>query len=625
MNKPLLDYGVTSIPTPLQTQEPGQVSIAVSYSGDETFEVSQLLFSVEIGGSGDSLTKEATGLRALAGNGWRIASLGGGSFRATPISGASQPVTGLSVEFIVSGFTVNDDPGTTHVSVFETTIVDKVKRQGSDEYPLIKTAGPLMLTGPTANLKSVDYGGESLISWSATHGATITLDLDGTTIDHVKGQPGTPLPVEGSYSIDAIERADTVVTCTATLNSGTGPQTKSGQVTISMNAPVIETLTVSRVNGLWWDVEAMWAAKGAATTTLTIGQNAPVKVPSNGGLQQASSLSTSDVTLTVTNPVTTVTKTVSQAPIPTNWVRVADGPSLPADCRPMLFQAGDEIGLWAESTLTPSKLYLSGDAKNWRLAEGTPEITPSGFISPLVSTPTTTFFPSWEKVPTSGPDGPTHGFFLFRRDIATGSWSKSPLLSFTNTEINANCLLMTADPNGVLYAGCLFPGPGIFFSSNDAGETWVPLSTPDDPVHASFAVLYSTLAWFDDTLRLVGDEMSSSTLQFVAWDPVKQWQPGAITGSASFNLNVQSSVVVDTLYMVPNPSNTAGGVPLQLFKMSAAGAVVGFGPASGAVLKDAEVLQNNIGFTAFNDIFLVCGPPSVISGGGIWMFSQPDF
>lgn len=625
MTQPHLDFGVTSSPIPLQTQEPGQISIVASYSGDGALDVSQLLFSVSIGGAADSLTNQATGLRALAGQGWQINDLGAGSFRATPASGTTVPITGQGVEFILSGFTVNATPGTTTVSIAETAIVDKAKSQWSGDYPLIKNAGPLTLTGPTAYPNSVDYGGSSVISWSATHGATIALDVDGTTIDHVKGQPGTPLPAVGSYTVENITRADAVVSCTAALNPGTGPQTKSGQVIIAMNDPAIETLTTSRMSGECGSVKASWTTKSAETVTLTMGEKPPKQVSPNGSSEVATTLWTSDVTLTVTNPVTTVTKTIPQPPTVTNWVRVADGPSLPADCRAQLFVVGDQIGLWADSRTTPSKLYLSSDGKNWHLEEGTPAVTPSWMVSPVLSTPTTTYFPNVVTLPQPAPDGSPYCVSLYRRDVASGTWSETSVISFTQEEVNTTCVLMAADPDGTIYAGSVTPGPGLFFKSQDDGETWTPLSTPNKPASSSLIFVFTALVWMDGALRLVGNKKESEDMLSVVWDPATGWTETPLSNTTLSRMNVQTSVVGDTLYMMPNPAEATNGLPLQLFKLTPDGAVTGFASAAGVEIKNSNVSINNIGFISFNGVFLACAPASILDGGGIWMFNQPDF
>ena len=215
MSDTLLTYAVLTTPDPIQaspqTGDPSLATLTIVVSNPKGHAVScqSIEFVFVEGTNARDFFSESTGIGATAPAGWSLMQ-SGAVFTAKPDSPQDGEIGAGGLVFILSNIGVNQEPGTTEMTVVEETS----SGTGTLSLPLAKfppqfTVGDLVATPDT-----VEQGGGTLLTWSGSSGATYELhytDAEGqlVSITHPAGDPNDPLPSTGSYQIDNLQASTT--------------------------------------------------------------------------------------------------------------------------------------------------------------------------------------------------------------------------------------------------------------------------------------------------------------------------------------------------------------------------------------------------------------------------------
>jgi hypothetical protein len=210
----LLTYAVSSNPDPIQaSQQTGSPSLAiltiiVSNDTHRLIECQSISFGFLKGTDAKDFFSDATGIGASVPTGWSLKQ-SGSLFTATPDKSPA-PIGADGMVFVLSNIEVNQQVGTTDMTVTETTSGNT----GTLAYPLSKFPQQFEVGELTADPPTINRGESTTLSWSGTGGATYELqyeDADGNTVTvtHVKDEPNQPLPANGNYTIDDLQQDTT--------------------------------------------------------------------------------------------------------------------------------------------------------------------------------------------------------------------------------------------------------------------------------------------------------------------------------------------------------------------------------------------------------------------------------
>ncbi|HEY0319608.1 MAG TPA: hypothetical protein VGC66_01425 [Pyrinomonadaceae bacterium] len=210
----LLTYAVQTNQDPIQaspqTGDKSSLTLMIVISNDthKIIDCQSLSFGFLKGTDAKDLFPDATGIGTSVPKGWSIKQ-DGSLFTATPDpskDGHNGKIGRDGLTFVLSNIKVNEQPGTTDMTITEVT----TNHTGTLSYPLEKFP-PQFKIGPlTAQPLIVNEGSSTTLFWNGTGGGTYELmyaDADGNTVTimHPKGEPDQPLPANGSYTIDKLE------------------------------------------------------------------------------------------------------------------------------------------------------------------------------------------------------------------------------------------------------------------------------------------------------------------------------------------------------------------------------------------------------------------------------------
>ncbi|KNG92096.1 hypothetical protein [Pseudaestuariivita atlantica] len=617
-NKPLLEWAATTTPNPLGIDNPGAVTILATNLTRKTIDLSSATFSFDVGSYGKDLATSFDGVGTHGPEGWNFVNEGSGVFGVTVESGHSPAVGADGLQFSISGIAVNDNPGTTMVTIEEVT---PDNRTAYKQAPLLKAYPDLTLEGPFVTPASVDYGGSVQVKWTATKGATVTLTVNGEVITHVKGNPNLPLPASGSYELDNITEAKTAIIATAELQTPTGRQKKEKPFILSLNAPTISDFTSSRVAGKPNTISVNWTATSVQQATLDIGSES-FDVTGLSTYEHAGSLFSETVKLTVTNPATGASQSVTQPPAVANFELASPGPDLQPPSFALMWATDNFLGLlYTEDFNAPPRVAFSPDGQNWTLGPAAPNegsgSSGTGYCPSVATLGDTVYVPQRKW---NGSDLTT---VLSQFSVSTNTWGTSQSMDWVPV---ANTLGVTiaSDGNSTLYAAEMGSSLSGLRQSTDQGATWTALTPPDDPVVSALCPINSGLTWIDGTLYLCGSYINKDKARVFTYNGDGGWTQLASTGDFPTYPNIQQVNWRGSLATLSAPlaqsrggDNTAGA--LQLFECTPAG-VWSQQPASTTQWINQDTGPLFLGLAEFKDIIFYSIGPSSYSGGGVYMY-----
>src|SRR5260221_2701686 len=217
MSDTLLTYKVHSTPDPIQVSpESGDASLAdvrivASNSTHRVIDCQSISFSFLKGSVAKDFFADDTGIATNAPDGWTIAQ-SGSFFTAKPDTPAAGKIGGEGVLFEFSGIQVNQQIGTTDLTITEVTKA----HTGTKVIELGKFPAEFEVGDLSADPDIVEEGGSTTLSWSGAGGGTYELQYEGAdgetvTITRPKDEPDQPLPVlSGSSTVDDLEMDPTI-------------------------------------------------------------------------------------------------------------------------------------------------------------------------------------------------------------------------------------------------------------------------------------------------------------------------------------------------------------------------------------------------------------------------------
>lgn len=175
----LLQYELTSSPDPLQAGAAGaQLTLIASNGGEDLVECTSIALTVVAGPNAKDLLEagDVAGLGTQVPDGWSVA--GDGATRTFTPAGGGAKIGRDAVVFVLDGIAVNDQPGTTPVTIAETASAASdppATRSAVAEVP--KFPAQFAVSELSAEPLDVAYGGSTTLEWTGSP-AKYTLDYD---------------------------------------------------------------------------------------------------------------------------------------------------------------------------------------------------------------------------------------------------------------------------------------------------------------------------------------------------------------------------------------------------------------------------------------------------------------
>ncbi|HEX8174274.1 MAG TPA: hypothetical protein VF543_04035 [Pyrinomonadaceae bacterium] len=292
MSNPLLTYAIQTNPDPLQASPQtgnstlATLTIVVSNSTGHYINCQSISFGFLQGTNARDLFADSTGISVITPTGWSIHQQGS-LFTATPNTPQDGQIGPTSLVFMLSNIKVNEQPGTTPMTVTEvTTTSTGSTNTGTQTFQLAKFP-PQFFVGPLmANPVNIALGQSTTLMWSGSSGATYELqyeDADGNTVSitHPNGQSGQPLPSTGSYTVDNLLANPTVFTLIVTMQVGgdDSPLQVQRQAVVTVSQLTVDfeaRPTTVPANGI---TKLTWRTTQATSCILDPGN---LTVPANG-------------------------------------------------------------------------------------------------------------------------------------------------------------------------------------------------------------------------------------------------------------------------------------------------------------------------------------------------------
>ena len=211
MSSTLLSYAILPNQDPIQASpQKGPASlltltIVVSNNTHKLIDCRSISFGFLKGTDAKDLLSDATGIGTAIPKGWKLTQIGA-LFTAKPDTAKDGKIGAAGLTFVLSNIKVNQQPGTTDMTITEVT----TKNTGTFVQSLEKFPQQFQVDQLTAEPLIVVQGSSTTLNWSGSSGATyelLYLDEDGNTVTimHPKGEPSQPLPPAGSYTIEDLQ------------------------------------------------------------------------------------------------------------------------------------------------------------------------------------------------------------------------------------------------------------------------------------------------------------------------------------------------------------------------------------------------------------------------------------
>jgi hypothetical protein len=223
MSDTLLDYSLSTEPDPLQVSPPtvdpslATLRILVSNSSDDLVNCKSIDFGFSVGENASDFSDDLSGVAVTSPPGWSVTQ-DGGDFTATPKTAAAGVIGRDGLTFTLSKMKVNKEPGTASLLITETAAsptafpsqpeAPRTTSIALAKFPLAFKVSELKAKPPPP----LKFGGSVTLSWVGTSGATYELRYeaaDGSIVSVTHTKDGQPLPANGSYHIDDLEKETT--------------------------------------------------------------------------------------------------------------------------------------------------------------------------------------------------------------------------------------------------------------------------------------------------------------------------------------------------------------------------------------------------------------------------------
>ncbi|MEA2664000.1 MAG: hypothetical protein QOI11_944, partial [Candidatus Eremiobacteraeota bacterium] len=271
----LLDYALLVNPDPLQASAQNAIlMLVVSNSRREAVDCSSIVVTLPIGTGASSLTEDATGVQSDKPHGWTVTQNEAGVLTCKPKTPQAGTVGDKALVFTFSRIAVNDEPGTTAISIDETASTSTVASEvRSLDISTPKFPPQFHVSDLQASPLDVAAGGSTTLAWNGTAGAAYTYTLQYRPHDQ-----GPPVSIgvgnTGPYVASNLTRANAV---TFTLIVGvTVPGQDHPLIVQRQTSVTVETLTLEfdvepptvAPNGL---VRLNWQTTNALSCTMDPG------------------------------------------------------------------------------------------------------------------------------------------------------------------------------------------------------------------------------------------------------------------------------------------------------------------------------------------------------------------
>jgi hypothetical protein len=372
MTDNFLELDVTALPASPQCGQKLDLLFTAANGTDDYITVDTLTFTLPKGKFPTNLADGYSNVDVVTPKGWAMVG-NGGVFTATPITIKDGKVGPKGLEFQILNIVVNAEPGRTSLTMSQ--VVEPNKATQSQSQKFNKILPPLTLYSIKADPLPALYAGTTTISWEASVGAVIVLDANGVKINHVKGEPGTPLPNSGSYRLDdVIEQTVVTVTANAGASADSNAQTQL-QTTVSI-APPTATLTanVAPAVGALPNATLNWATTSANNTYMTTSPPGFFPTTAINGTLNTPIVIPTEYFITATNPVVAANAAASASvTLPVfDWVPVGPGP-VPATSKAYVLETF--AGLAMVEPSNDGAFWVSYDGLNWSNVPSMPKIS----------------------------------------------------------------------------------------------------------------------------------------------------------------------------------------------------------------------------------------------------------
>jgi len=277
----LLTYSLLTQPDPLQINGPGILTLVVSKSPQthETITCTEIKVTLLAGKTAKELTTDASTIGTQVPSQFWSADIEGGIITLTPTGDAGK-FGPAGAAFVLSGFTVNAEPGTTMVKIDETASSDsqpsatRTAKFLVPKFPVQFQLSDLTLTDPPT--PEIPYDGSATLMWTGT-GDQVSYTLEYQPADD--GPVMSPsIGSTGPYTAENLTRTGSVtftLTAIVTVPGQDQPLIVTRPLTVPIETPrlqaFMEPLSVPP-NGL---VRLEWDALNMVSCTLNPGGLGP--------------------------------------------------------------------------------------------------------------------------------------------------------------------------------------------------------------------------------------------------------------------------------------------------------------------------------------------------------------
>ena len=327
----LLNCTITTFPATVQADKTVIISVSVTNNTTKAIQLDSLEITLPYGTLPTDLSDDNSNATPTATAGWALhADPTPGKYTAKPVTPKDSIITANAVVFVISNIPVNNQSGGP-VSITLTETTGTPPRKGAHVVKLNKAPADFFLDPPYCVPTLTNYGGPGTIYWHAMANAQISLAFDGQTHTHVKGKPGTPLPAQGSYTIDNMT-AEKTVTVIADNPGKIGQRQLRQQLDMQIAAARIDKLQadVTHKAGALPTVAVSWTVQSATSAMLTSNRTSVFQsIDLHAGRVQQPIAVQTDFILSAQHPAynTPTPASVSATPPALGWTPVSGGPS----------------------------------------------------------------------------------------------------------------------------------------------------------------------------------------------------------------------------------------------------------------------------------------------------------
>ena len=265
---PLLTYALLPTPDPLLASGPAKLTLVVSYSGSQFVTVTSIAVTLPIGTNAKNLTASASGIGTTEPTGWGAAQ-SGGIFTFTPSTPANGQVGPDGLAFVLTGITVNDQPGTCAISIDEEAAAPgKSAAHRTTKLPVAKFPATFALGDLTATPSSLASGESAVLLWNGSPATyVLSYDPDGN------GDAPHSVGPNGPYTARNLTAPVVVFTLVAnvTVPGDDTKLTTTRQAVVTVVAGSVALTALPSIVGVHGLTRLAWQTTGTTSRTLDPG------------------------------------------------------------------------------------------------------------------------------------------------------------------------------------------------------------------------------------------------------------------------------------------------------------------------------------------------------------------